>query len=327
MTQTTATGLLPKDYIMAAEELYFAVLLPAVDAESYLHCSLRYVCDALGRPRKLDTTRALALLQNRYPAYLGYSQTLDTEAILVPFTAVSRIYRARDGVARLRRLRNPEGLKRTALHAVEFLEQKGIDARDMGITGSLLLGFENVGSDIDLVIYDAGAFHRARNTVKESLDAAELQSMDIDTWRHIHARRNCALDFGDYLMHERRKYNKFMMDGVRIDLSYVPAGGRANLYKPPIRKLGPATLQAVVVDDEGVFDYPARYIIDDDRTDTVLCYTATYIGQAFKGERIEAAGIMEKDADGNTCLVIGTSREAPGEYLKVIDPGPLSAPA
>ena len=195
----------------------------------------------------------------------------------------------------------------------------------MGITGSLLLDFAHADSDVDLVIYDADAFRRTRGVVRESLGAAELQPIDTEPWRRIHARRGCALDFEEYLRQERRKYNKFMLDGVRIDLSYVPAGNRVRLYEPPIRKLGPATIEAVVVDDTGVFDYPARYIIDADRTGTILCFTATYAGQAFRGERIEASGMMEEDAAGNTYMVIGTSREAPGEYLKVIDPGPLPA--
>lgn len=327
MSQTTTAGLLPKDYIMTAEGLYFAVLLPVRPADTCLHCSLRYVRTTRGRPRKLDTAEALELLQEHYPDYLRYSETLGARTVMVPRHAIVRAYRAGEGIARLRRLHNAESLKRVALRAVAFLERQDIKARDMGITGSLLLDFENTGSDIDLVLYDADAFRRARCAVRESLDAAELQPIDAETWRHIYARRGCTLEFGEYLRHERRKYNKFMLGGVKIDLSYVPQGGPVTRYMPPIRKLGPATIRAVVTDDAGVFDYPARYIIDDGKTDTLLCYTATYAGQAFKGERIEAAGMMEEDAGGNLYMVIGTSREAPGEYIKVIEPGTPVSPA
>ena len=87
-------------------------------------------------------------------------------------------------------------------------------------------------------------------------------------------------------------------------------------FKTPLRKLGLTTIKAKVTDDSGAFDYPASYIIDDDDIERVLCYTATYTGQAFKGEVIEAAGMVECDAEGRRYMVVGTSREAPDEYIK-----------
>jgi predicted nucleotidyltransferase len=50
----------------------------------------------------------------------------------------------------------------------------------------------------------------------------------------------------------------------------------------------------------------------------VVSFTATYTGQAVNGELIEIAGVVEQNAHGVKRIVIGSSREAHGEYIKVI---------
>jgi predicted nucleotidyltransferase len=72
-----------------------------------------------------------------------------------------------------------------------------------------------------------------------------------------------------------------------------------------------------VVDDAAAYDYPARYRVDDPEVGEILVFTHTYVGQAVRGEAIEAAGQLEEEASGRLRLVIGSSREAPGEYLRV----------
>ncbi|MFT7235918.1 MAG: putative nucleotidyltransferase, partial [Methylophagaceae bacterium] len=51
----------------------------------------------------------------------------------------------------------------------------------------------------------------------------------------------------------------------------------------------------------------------------ILVYTNTYVGQAKTGEKIEVSGAVECDiATGKCRLIVGSSREAVGEYIKVI---------
>jgi len=54
----------------------------------------------------------------------------------------------------------------------------------------------------------------------------------------------------------------------------------------------------------------------------VLCYTATYTGQAEKNEWIEVSGALEIGSDGRQRILVGSTREAKGQFIKVI-----SAPA
>jgi predicted nucleotidyltransferase len=47
----------------------------------------------------------------------------------------------------------------------------------------------------------------------------------------------------------------------------------------------------------------------------VLSYTHTYAGQALAGEVIEASGMVE-EVEGFKRLVVGTSREPKGEWIR-----------
>ena len=135
-------------------------------------------------------------------------------------------------------------------------------------------------------------------------------------WHEAYARRGCALSYEEYLWHERRKHNKFACEGTKVDISCIEAEpARAS---SPGRKLRHAALRATVLDDTYTFDYPARYAIDHPEIAEIVCFTPTYAGQDRTGETLEAAGWIEQAADGAMQLVVGTSREAAGEYIRVV---------
>jgi len=76
------------------------------------------------------------------------------------------------------------------------------------------------------------------------------------------------------------------------------------------RKVEGAALEA-----EFAFDSPAVFEIDHPEIPEILCYTHTYAGQALGGERIEACGVVE-ETDAGRRLVVGTTREARGEWIR-----------
>jgi predicted nucleotidyltransferase len=308
-------ALLPKDYIVADEGLYFAVVLAAA-AGRPVYCSLRYVDRPGKRPLKLNTAQANELLAGTCPRFIGFSDILGAGAIMVPAKDIIKVYRPREALQRIAETTSGDKLKQTAIRIAEHLVENNIDPGMLGITGSLMLGFHNEKSDIDFVVYDLVEFQKVRRVIREAIDAGIFNALDQTTWLEAYKRRGCALDFNTYLKHELRKFNKFMLGGTKIDVSYVPPDFREE-YKAPLRKLGLETITAKVIDDSRVFDYPASYIIDGDDINRILCYTATYIGQAFNDEIIEATGMIERDAEGRRYMVVGTSREAPDEYIKV----------
>jgi len=54
-----------------------------------------------------------------------------------------------------------------------------------------------------------------------------------------------------------------------------------------------------------------------------ISFTQTYAGQAWPGEVVEVAGVVEETGSNRRRIVVGSSREAPGEYIKVISNGTL----
>jgi predicted nucleotidyltransferase len=315
---TPTTGrLLPRDYLATGEGLYFAVVLPA-EGPGPVHGSLRYEYRPDGTARKLATTEARELLAERYPHYLAYSEDLDAEAMLVPREDIISVYRPADTPSRLEQKRNKDELQSTAVEVIRFFLRHGLRSEALGITGSLMLGFHGADSDIDMVSFDGGTFEHARRAIRQGLERDELQALDEPAWRDAWARRGCALDYPAYLKHEQRKYNKFLLHGTKVDISLV-SRNMCREFRPPVKKLGPATVRGRVIDDSRAFDYPACYQIDHAELPRVYSYTATYTGQAFRDEPLEASGVVEHDAAGRRYLVVGTSREGPGEYIRVPD--------
>ena len=82
--------------------------------------------------------------------------------------------------------------------------------------------------------------------------------------------------------------------------------------------MGQLRLVARVIDSSESFAYPSVYRIEHPEIREIHCYTQTYCGQAEQGEWIEASGIVEQTEDGEQRLIVGTSREAPGEYIRVV---------
>jgi predicted nucleotidyltransferase len=78
--------------------------------------------------------------------------------------------------------------------------------------------------------------------------------------------------------------------------------------------LGKETVEGVVTDDRLAFDAPAIYPLEGATVDKVLSFTHTYTGQVRAGETLRAKGVVEQHGD-ERWLVVGTTREAKGEYI------------
>ena len=63
------------------------------------------------------------------------------------------------------------------------------------------------------------------------------------------------------------------------------------------------------------FDSPAIFKLDHPEVKEIFCYSHTYAGQALPGERVEAKGVLE-ETDNGLRLVVGTTREARGEWIR-----------
>jgi predicted nucleotidyltransferase len=200
-----------------------------------------------------------------------------------------------------------------------FFISQGVKADCLGISGSILIAAHGTESDIDLVVYGRDNFFKARHCLRELFSNHQAQHLitrlSAEQWQQTWSRRDCDLSLHDYIWHEQRKYNKAVIDDTKFDLSLVES---QTIDHQIYTKQGIYQLKAVITDDSKAYDYPASYQIDHPLINQILSYSATYAGQAINGELIEAIGILEKSKSGQCRLLVGSSREATGEYLKVL---------
>jgi len=305
---------LSKDFIETAEGLIFAVVAEGNEHGKVL-CFLRYVKDNAGW-KKVSTEPANAFLANYHPVYLHYSPTLDAHLHAVAIERIIKHHQPKQRLQHIMQSDQQDAIERDLFQLCELLQQYGLDLSKVGITGSLLVGVQNKNSDIDLVCYGRAVFHQCRAITSELIEQEQLQALNDNDWQQSYQRRSCELSFADYVWHERRKNNKAVINGRKFDLNFIDDSARSE--SPGFQKCGAITLQCAVIDDTHAFDYPAEFKIDHEEFDAIVSFTATYTGQAVKGETVEVSGIVEQTPQGVKRIVVGSSREAHGEYIKVI---------
>lgn len=231
--------------------------------------------------KKVDHSEAGRYLSEFYREGLHY----------IPSEMIDRHY---DAMKMLREVcERDECVKRVA----EFFKLE-----KMGVTGSRLVGLAKEDSDVDFVLYDE-CFEMGREMIRRGIERGILDEPDFE---EVYRKRKVPLSYEVFEVHERRKFNKAVLKGVRFDILYV--GGDVRLVRG--KRVGKLTVRGRVVEAKP-FDYPAIYRLNDCE---ILCYTHTFVGQAFVGELVEARGILEV-LNGNRILIVGSRRDVEDEYL------------
>lgn len=305
-----------KDFIQTCEGLIFAVVEQGLENGKVL-CFLRYVLDGSSW-RKLATTDANQFLKTHYPQYLFFSEEKSAYLHAVDVEAITVHHQPTQRLQTILAKKNPDTIEQDLISLCQVLLAQGIQLQNLGITGSLLIGAQNPASDIDLVVYGRNKFHELRGIVAQLIKNNILQSLDKQAWLASYQRRQCDLSYSDYVWHEQRKYNKALINQRKFDLNLIELSAE----EPSLSytKQGMIVVRATVLDAQYSFDYPARFLIDHEKVSEVVCYTATYTGQAMTGERIEVSGQLEVSSAGQVRILVGSSREASGEYIKIHDP-------
>lgn len=293
-----------RDFIETREHWIFSV----VDYynEDGVHCLLRYVPGPDGervrdcmRFRKMGFDEAYDFIKTHRPGY-------NKGAMVVPYEDLYKLYQPHEGLMSI--VQTDNRVKKM----VETLAD--IPMCNMGITGSKLVGLGADTSDVDFIVYGASWF-RARELLQKAIADGRIQGIDEAGWKKIYAKRKPELSFEEFYAHERRKGNRCLLDGVLTDLLFVRDFDQIGPQVPIGKDLGVTTVTATVTNADFAFDSPAIYEVAHPEICRVLSFTHTYAGQVQAGEVIEARGRLEESPAGKV-LVVGTSREPKGEWIK-----------
>jgi len=293
-----------RDFIEDRDGCIYAV--SNYDNDEKAGCILRYVPDENGertgpdntRYKKYDFEEAFEYIRLHKPEYLDVVHRVpvsDIRRVMKPDILIGDIA-ARD--ARVRSL----------------LEIFAVPKNQVGCTGSLLCSLENETSDIDMVVYGDYWFTAQKNLIK-AVKEGRASALSEDMWQKVYNKRIPEISYEIFVLHEKRKWNRGEIAGTYFDLLYTRSYDQQKTI--PFGRgevLGRKTIEATVTDDSLIFDSPAVYSVDHRDVTKVLSFTHTYSGQAIRGEVIEASGVLEQHGD-EQWLIIGTTREAKGEYI------------
>lgn len=302
------TKIRPRDFLETRENLHFAAMN---EKEAYL----RYYPDEKGERSKkglsfkkvASTDQSFEYLSKHYPAYL--LETGGRRIQHCPPDRVIRRYSPAEVLTAMNECKGPLAGKCLELDDI-FSE---ISSGNKGVTGSISVGLETAGSDIDFVIYGRENFDLARKIL---ITAHKIDRPTFSEWHGYFKKRfpdGGPLSFEEFLWHEGRKNNLGRIEGTLFNLLMVGDP----IENPSGRIIGPRTIICEVTDSEDSFNLPARYEVDHPFIKEILSFTHTYAGQAEKGETILARGILEESQLGKR-LIIGTTRETKDEYIKVL---------
>ncbi len=305
---------LPRDFIATCDDLVFATLSHHLENNRILGF-LRYV-HSNGVWHKLDTQAANDWLARHRPDYLYDSKLLAARLHGIPVEDVRKHYQPRVRLQELLQEEEPDYLLQSTRQLCRLFEAEGINLRNLGITGSLLIGTGHPASDIDLVIYDRATFFQTRTALLLLMNRGIISRLGDSDWQQAYARRGCSLTFDEYVWHEKRKLNKGIFNGIKFDISLVATG--QDPLPVVATKSGYHLLTARVTDSLRSYDYPAVYELDHPDITEAWSFIQTYAGQAIEHEWVEVSGLLETGQDGKKRVVVGSSREAPGEYIKVV---------
>jgi hypothetical protein len=296
-----------RDFLVTEDDWIFAV-------SDYFHphgvrSTLRYVPDENGEReldgkhyKKYDFDVAFDFMRQNRPEWVEDVHVVPEDKIkkvLPPSSAIEKWYDVDSRVTVV----------------VDTLEKAGISRDMMGITGSLLPGLQNEGSDIDFVVYGEQWFVARDAIAKAKSEDEPIEDIDLNMWKRIYNKRIPEISFEEFMVHEKRKGNRGMVEGTYFDLLFVRDWEQ--IKEPTLRgeDIGTMKIEAKVTNADLAFDAPSVYKVDHDEIDHVLSYTHTYAGQALAGETIEAQGVVEQVGEIKR-LVVGTSREPKGEWIR-----------
>ena len=300
-----------RDFVVTEQGWIFSVVSYDL-GEEVVKCLLRYIPDEKGdrvseergRYRKLDFYESFEFLKRHCPEYVK-------EVHEVPKEYVTELLRPEEQLPVIAAREEEEKVR-----AIYELLGKYIPKDKIGITGSFLCGLNGENSDLDFVIYGMKNFQLAREVVQKEGLTLEIKSA---MWRRIYNKRKPELSYEDFVTHAMRKRNIGAIGNTYFDILYVRDSDELKQLDTRIyengEKVGYVKITAEVTDDYFSFDNPAIYEINHPEMNKVLSFTHTYTGQALEGEKIEARGVMERTKH-ETRLVVGTTREAKGEWIR-----------
>jgi len=222
-----------------------------------------------------------------FPEYLYYSKPLGKWLISVPKCLIKLVFVPSECLLELLRKKSRDFLEETAVKLVKELSlNSNVPLEFWGIHGSVSLGMQHEGSDIDLAVYGAKNFRKVLTT---------LAKLD----------KTGKIKLSKTSFYEQRRLNTGYYDDIRFVVNAIRLPSeisRKKLIYKPVAKI--KALCKVIDDTESVFR-PAIYkirVLDiisgpieySDVISEVVSMIGLFRSIAFNGDLIVVKGMLEQ---------------------------------
>lgn len=246
--------------------------------------------------------------EKAYSEYMYHSQLHNRWFMGVPTKKIVKLPNPKEGVKRILAMNESEVdeyMKRTQA-LLNVLIDGGLRKSDLGITNSTLLGTYTYGkSDIDVIIYGKKNYWKYIDIIHKSKHTL-LRWRTVDEWKKYFSTYNAGLFISEkeFIWHAQRKYGDGLFGETVFSVFGVENPNEISVkwgdekYTP----LGLATVKGIIKDDFNGVVRPGYYEIENSRVikgpnvkvERIVTYARDFMLQAFKGEKVIAAGILEK---------------------------------
>lgn len=280
----------------------------------WLDISWRLKGVTLLRPRELYTpegyTKLVESFRRSFPDYLHFSQYIDRWMITIPQGLIDDVYHPSRQLTLLMRRGASDPLEEKALYLIRLLsEASAVSSGFFGIHGSISLGMQHEGSDIDIAVYGGDNFRRVKQTLRD-LESEGLLEIKRDTRFEMRRLNKGVYEGEDFVVNATRRFSEIKRGrSIYRSLHKVEIGCRCTsadeaVFRPAIYKVSGCT--SVVGSDPNV-----------ERVSEVVSMIGLYRDVVEEGESIKARGMLEEVVRPNGArrfrVVVGSA--LPGEYL------------
>ena len=313
-------------YLETTDGLFFAVKGLVHPPDRFVAC-LRYVPDSTSGDREKDGLRYRRLyhfreqgqlLREQYPHYLAFDPTCQVTLQSVPRKYLRQIYNPHVCLQELLEKKDLDSVERDALDFARLLMQKAtVPWTSLGLSGSLLVGLQTPGSDLDLQVCGVRNSWAVQRALKGLLadEISQVSRLNEQGVQELYASRaaDTRMSFSDFVSSEREKviqgrfrdrpyFIRFLKAPAEVEETY---GDRR--YVP----LGRVAIEATVTDANEAIFTPCRYAVDEVRflgglkvegLSEIVSFRGRFCEQAQAGHAVRAFGTLEQvqTRDGHT---------------------------
>ena len=277
----------------------------------------RYIPDESGerskegrRYRRLHTlAEKEEFLKNRFPEYYTFNPYYQRMLPIIPWSRVRKHYTPQQTVTELLTANNLAGLRLKVLHFLKYVaEIADVPLEKLGISGSIMLGLEDEGSDIDLVVYGLRESQKVRDAILKAMAGGGLiRRLKGECLKDLYLLRSkdTQMSYEDFKRVEERKSNQGLFDDTPFFIRYLKDWGEVDerYGEYQIRRLDYAKITAEVLDASQAHLTPAIYLLKDVHVlsgpswltvDRLITWRGRFAEQAYEGEAIIAQGYVEE---------------------------------